>query len=227
MFDVISQLAKMTVDTDRPEQTLRGVTELAKRALGGIQDVSLTMVDGDQPRTLVSTGRLAIDLDQRQYDLGSGPCIDAAKTGDAIVVDTHDDNSPYRDFGRTAADVGVRYTVSVGMPLTQHNLGGLNMYQTAAEPFPVSFLEQARIFADYAAVVVDNVLSYAAAVDEAAQLRAAMESRAGIEQAKGILMARHRCSADEAFDLLRRTSQERNVKLREIATTIVVESVSG
>jgi GAF domain-containing protein len=227
MFDVISQLAKMTVDTDQPEQTLLRVTELARRALGGIQDVSLTMVDDDRPRSVVSTGQLAIDLDQRQYDLGSGPCIDAAKTGDAIVVDTHDDNSPYREFGRIAAEAGVRYTVSVGMPLTQHNLGGLNMYQTAAEPFPLSFLEQARIFADYAAVVVNNVLSYATAVNQAAQLRAAMDSRAGIEQAKGILMARHHCSADEAFDRLRRASQERNVKLREIAHTIVVESVNG
>jgi AmiR/NasT family two-component response regulator len=49
-----------------------------------------------------------------------------------------------------------------------------------------------------------------------------MQSRAVIEQAKGILMARAaHLSADEAFDLLRKASQRENVKLREIAQRIV------
>ena len=51
-------------------------------------------------------------------------------------------------------------------------------------------------------------------------LRQAMASRAVIEQAKGILMAQHRCGPDQAFDLLRRASQHRNVKVSELAQKV-------
>ena len=77
------------------------------------------------------------------------------------------------------------------------------------------------MFAGYAAVAVNNVTSYAGAVNEAASLRRAMQSRAVIEQAKGILMGRDRCTAEDAFDLLTRISPHRNVKLRDIAQTVV------
>jgi AmiR/NasT family two-component response regulator len=77
------------------------------------------------------------------------------------------------------------------------------------------------VSAGYAAVTVNNVASYSCATTEAAQLRVAMESRAVIDQAKGILMVRDRCSPEEAFEVLRRISQNRNVKLRDIAQSIV------
>ncbi len=80
------------------------------------------------------------------------------------------------------------------------------------------------MFAGYAAVAVNNVASYAGAVDEAAGLRTAMASRVVIEQAKGILMARGHCTADEAFDLLKRLSSHRNLKLRDIAQAIVEQA---
>ena len=158
------------------------------------------MMERGQPRTVVFTGPLAVDLDERQYELGFGPCLDAAKTGQTIVVDTGSDDSPYREFGRIAARAGVRHTVSVGMPLAQRSIGGMNIYKTAEGPLSPAFLEHAEVFAGYAAVAVNNVTSYAGAANEAANLRAAMQSRAVIEQAKGILMARDRCTADEAFD---------------------------
>ena len=59
------------------------------------------------------------------------------------------------------------------------------------------------------------------------QVQVAMNSRAEIEQAKGILMARSHCDADRAFDILRRASQRQNVKLRQIAHTIVVNTAAG
>ncbi|MEV8610122.1 ANTAR domain-containing protein [Amycolatopsis sp. NPDC051373] len=62
---------------------------------------------------------------------------------------------------------------------------------------------------------------YRAAVAEIEQLRAALRSRAPIEQAKGMLMERHSCGPDEAFDALRAISQDTNTKLRDVARTIV------
>src|SRR4051812_12744988 len=71
------------------------------------------------------------------------------------------------------------------------------------------------------ATVIANARAYWGAKEMADQLRHAMESRATIEQAKGILISQSRVSADEAFELLVRASQRENRKLRDIATDIV------
>jgi len=219
-----AELALITVDTGPPEQSLRRVAELAKQSLGGVEDVSLTMIEDGRPRTVVFTGPLAVDLDERQYELGFGPCVDAARTGQTIIIDHDRDDTPYRDWARIARRAGVRHTVSVGLPLAQRSIGGLNIYKTAEGPVPAGFREHAQMFARYAAVAVINVTSYAKAADEAAGLRIAMQSRAVIEQAKGIVMARNRCTPDEAFNLLTRLSQHRNIKLRDLSR-IIVDSV--
>lgn len=216
-----AELALMPVDVVPPEQTLRRVAELAKQTLAGVQDVSLTLIEYGRPRSMVFTGPLAVHLDERQYELGFGPCLDAAKTGQTIVVDTDSDGSPYQEFAQIAARAGVRHVLSVGMPIAQRSIGGLNIYLTVDTPFTPAFLEYAEVFAGYAAVAVNNVHSYARAAAEIAQLHQALESRAVIEQAKGILIARDRCTPEEAFNLLRRISQNRNIKLHDIATAVV------
>jgi AmiR/NasT family two-component response regulator len=107
------------------------------------------------------------------------------------------------------------------MPLAQRSIGGLNIYRTSEARVSSAFQEHAEVFAGYAAVAVANIASHGHAVNEAAQMRAAMDSRAAIEQAKGMIMARDHCTAQEAFDVLRRISQQQNVKLRDLARTIV------
>ena len=220
LFQAFAELALITVNADPPEQTLRRVAALAKHTLTGVEDVSLTLIEHERPRSVVFTGSLAVELDERQYELGFGPCLDAAKTGQTIVVDTSSDVS-YPEFARTAARAGVRHVISVGMPISQRSIGGLNIYRTADDGFPAAFLEHAQMFSGYAAVVVNNITSYASANEEVAGLRIAMQSRAVIEQAKGILIARDHCDADQAFDILKRISQNHNVKLHDIAQRII------
>ncbi|HEX5288842.1 MAG TPA: ANTAR domain-containing protein [Streptosporangiaceae bacterium] len=58
------------------------------------------------------------------------------------------------------------------------------------------------------------------------QLRAALASRAVIDQALGVIMGQERCTSARAFEILRSASQNRNIKLREVAASIVT-SVSG
>jgi len=215
-----AELALITVNTAPAEQTLRRVTELAKQTLTGVEDVSLTLIEHGQPRTLVFTGPLAVDLDERQYELGFGPCLDAARTGQTIIVDDNSDG-PYREFARVAGRAGVRHTLSVGMPVAARSIGGLNIYITDDDPFTPAFLEYAEVFTSYAAVAVNNIASYAKTAAEVTQLRTAMESRAVIEQAKGVVIARDHCTPDEAFDILRRISQNRNAKLHDIARAVV------
>jgi AmiR/NasT family two-component response regulator len=79
----------------------------------------------------------------------------------------------------------------------------------------------AQTFAGYAAVALANAYLYYSTADLARHLQTAMTSRAVIEQAKGIIMAERRCTADEAFAFLTAVSQETNRKVRDVAATLV------
>src|SRR5215207_11708496 len=92
-----AELSEIMLGDDSLDQRLGRIAALACEAIGDITEASVTMVDGDKATTVVFTGQLAADLDERQCENGFGPCLDAAITGQTIVVDLDADN-PYRDF---------------------------------------------------------------------------------------------------------------------------------
>ncbi|MCU1463578.1 MAG: hypothetical protein JWO37_3653 [Acidimicrobiales bacterium] len=112
---------------------------------------------------------------------------------------------------------------SVTFPLVVRNevIGELSFHSGDGEHFDETTAEMMTLLAEQAAIVAVNALAHASAIALAQQLEEAMASRAVIEQAKGVLMARERCAPDEAFDMLRRASQRSNTKLRDIAQQIV------
>jgi GAF domain-containing protein len=117
--------------------------------------------------------------------------------------------------------------MSIGLPVARQTIGALNIYGTGEGPFDEATEELATAFASYAAVALANAEVYASTATLAANLQRALESRAVIDQAKGILMERHRVSADAAFDLLAAQSQSTNRKLRDIAGELVDEMQRG
>jgi GAF domain-containing protein len=170
---------------------------------------------------VVFTGPLASQLDERQYESGFGPCVDAALSGTTIAIEDTADSPTYRDFARIARRHGITHTLSTGLPVQRRTIGALNVYGTDEAAFDDTTRELATAFASYAAVALANADLYASTANLAANLQRALESRAVIDQAKGILMRDHRISPDAAFDLLVQLSNAGNRKLREIAQDIV------
>jgi GAF domain-containing protein len=207
------------------ETDLRGVlntiSELAQRAVPGADDVSVTLVGGAGAYTAAYTGSIALALDEWQYDQGRGPCMDAAQA--AVVVSVPDTGSDDRwpDWGERAAAAGVNSSLSIGLPIQEAVVGALNIYSTKPDAFDDDAITVAQTFAGYAAVAMANANLYDTTASLAHHMQAAMESRAVIEQAKGIIMADRRCTADEAFRILVKVSQDSNRKLREVATALV------
>jgi transcriptional regulator with GAF, ATPase, and Fis domain len=113
--------------------------------------------------------------------------------------------------------------VSMAIPLVVRGeiIGELTLHADKDYPFDEGATDLLSMLADQAATVAANALAHDSAVTLAQQLADAMTSRAVIEQAKGVLMARERCNPDDAFDMLRRASQRSNTKLRDIAQQIV------
>lgn len=219
-----AELSKIMLGAQQLSETLARVAELAKQTIPGAAEVSVTLLHDTEVATMAFTGSLAAQLDERQYDAGFGPCVDAALSGTTISIENTDDSPTYPDFARIARRHGITHTMSTGLPVQRRTIGALNVYSTAEGAFDDTTKELATAFAAYAAVAVANADLYASTASLAANLQRALESRAVIDQAKGILMRDHRISADGAFDLLTQLSNTSNRKLREIAQDIVDEA---
>jgi len=127
--------------------------------------------------------------------------------------------------GKIAIGESVLYDSAAGvdMPVEQRSLGSLNVYGTDDGPFGADTEALATAFAGYAAVAVANAGLYASTTALVRNLQTALDSRAVIDQAKGVLMAQHHVSAGEAFDLLVRRSNASNRKVRDVAREIAEE----
>jgi GAF domain-containing protein len=129
----------------------------------------------------------------------------------------------WRAYSPAALDAGVRASLSVPLDVDGNAAGALNIYARRPAAFDAELVDAAFGLAHYTGIVATATDERNRALTLAEQLQPAMESRAVIEQAKGILMAQQRCGPDEAFAKLVRLSQDSHRKLREIAQMLVAQ----
>ena len=130
-------------------------------------------------------------------------------------------DSRWPDWTSRAREAGAHSSLSIGLPVQEAVTGALNIYATKPHAFDEDALAVAETFASYAEAAMANAYLYNAQTTLAQHMEIAMRSRAVIEQAKGIIMADRRCSADEAFAILTTLSQHSNHKLRDVAAALV------
>jgi GAF domain-containing protein len=215
------ELGHLVLGEQSMDELLERIAQLAKRVVRGADEVSITLAGKDKAVTVVSTGQLAVDLDERQYEQDSGPCLDAAQSGSMAFIPNMSAETRWPQFTTAATERGVHSSLSTPIPLQQYSNAAINMYATTIAAFTDEDLELAQSFAGYAGVALANMHLYQSTRGLAEQLQSAMESRAVIEQAKGMLMAQNACDANGAFDLLVRLSQQSNRKLRDVAQAVV------
>jgi GAF domain-containing protein len=223
----IEELSKILLGEQPLADIFGKVTRLAKAVVPGADHASITLVENDKAHTPTFTGEVALRLDERQYETGYGPCLDAAASGRTITILDTSNEQTYPDFAAQAHSLGVQRVMSVAMPVPQRTLGAINMYGMGETPFDEAGTEAARGFASHAAVALANAALYENTAQFAEQMQQALKSRAVIDQAKGILMRDNRVSADEAFAMLTQASNRSNRKLREIAQSIVEATARG
>jgi GAF domain-containing protein len=136
------------------------------------------------------------------------------------------DDDRWGEYRPRALAHGVRSSLSLPLDTDGNTIGALNIYAGA----PSAFSDADRTHADQFATEASRALALAVRLAErtemSAQLEEALASRAVIDQALGIIMSERRCTADEAFELLRTISQNTNVKLHDVAASMVA-AVSG
>ncbi len=221
--EALERLGRLSLRELTMEGLLQAVADLAKTVMPGNPEASVSLLVRDAPATVVSTGQLAVDLDETQYDRGHGPCLHAARTGELTeIADTRTD-SRWPDYMPRAAERGALSSLSVPLAIDtdEQVSGALNLYARRADAFDEDARAGAVRFGPYAAVAAGNLHAYQSARSTADNLQAALESRAVIDQAKGVLIERFRLTPDQAFQLLTETSMNANRKVRDIAEELV------
>jgi GAF domain-containing protein len=227
--DLLRQLSRVVLVDRTLTEVLTDITAIAAQKIPGAEASSITLLRDEKAFTAAHSGEMALAADELQYAHGYGPCMDAGRGGVLLRVDDMRTEERWPDYmAHVVASTPVLSSLSVPLPYQGASIGALNNYSTVPGAFasPESIRAGTDV-AEVIAVAVVNADAHAQLFDQARNMRLAMESRATIEQAKGVLMAQRHVDAEQAFEILREASQRYNRKLRDIALGIVESTQEG
>lgn len=220
-------LQNALLKTDSVEQFLHELAVLSTRVAGEGLSCGMTLRQrGRPPATVACTDQLAAQADDIQYRMGDGPCLHAMRHARTVRIDDFTAHERWPRFSRQAAALGLRSCLAVPLRADGESAGALTLYARWPRAFGPAETARAEQFAGHASGALTLALRMASCNDTNDQLRSSMVSRAVIDQALGVIMATERCPQDRAFAVLKTVSQNTNVKIRDLAATIVT-SVSG
>jgi GAF domain-containing protein len=219
--DDLSELTTWIHGTRPLVDVLDRVATIGLGAIDGSDEVSVVLVATPHEGTIGATSDVGHRLDERQRELGRGPCLDAAYGGSVVLVDDLAIDERWPRYGPSAVDLGIHSSISAPLPVQEHVVGAVDWYSHEPSTFAERHFQPALDFAARVAVVVTNAHLFGSMKDMADHMQMAMQSRAVIEQAKGVIMATSRCEPDAAFQSLVEQSQFENRKLRDVAEEIV------
>ncbi len=199
---------------------LESLTASAATNTPGVDFASITLYGEDHAlRTVAPTQPLAKQLDALQYDLREGPCYAAVTEQRFVLINDTASSVEYPLYSSRAAALGVGAQAALQLVHGKQR-AGLNLYAHTPGAFDQSTVQIAELFATQAAAL----LGYA---DQVEQLSEALHTRTDIGTAMGILMERHSMDRNQAFALLARTSQNRNIKVRALAQIVINDTFKG
>lgn len=204
-------------------ELLDQVLDLTTRAVAHVDAVVVTVRRWTgHSDTAAASSEAARALDEVQRELGSGPCIEVVATGEERSSDDLRSDDRWDPGVRRAAErAGLVAVLAVPLHAGGLTIGALSVFSRTPGAIDADDATTIRGIAAPVAATLANARAYHRAAQLGDQLREALSTRAVIEQAKGILMVQARVDEDEAFALLRRTSQQQNRKLRDVAAAVV------
>lgn len=213
----MASLARDLLAQESVDATLERITTSATELVEGCDAAGILMLYGRKVESLAPTDPLVVDSDQLQERLEEGPCFDAARTsqGNRVfrISDLTQEQPRWPAYAPGARKLGVGSMMGFLLFTEDEDLGALNLYSHSPGAFTEASELAGWLLASHAAVAFSSARTQA-------QLERAVATRHVIGEAMGILMGSHRLTEEEAFDVLRRFSQEHNVKLREVARRV-------
>ncbi|MFE5084145.1 GAF and ANTAR domain-containing protein [Streptomyces mirabilis] len=217
------QMASMARDLlaqDSVGATLARITASATDLVEGCDAAGILVLHEAKVETLAATHQLVIDNDQLQQRLGEGPCFDAARSsqGERVfrIADLTGEHQRWPAYAPQAHALGVGSMMGFLLFTDDEDLGALNLYSRKTGAFTETGELAGWLLASHAAVAFSSARTHT-------QMEHAVATRHIIGEAMGILMGSRHLTEEEAFDMLRRYSQDNNIKLREVARRVCTE----
>lgn len=233
-LSTLRELVEIYVDLDRQlgggsykgteVETAAAVVALAVATVPGTEQASISDRRGGKFRTLVSTGDMALSADQIQYELRSGPCVDAITTNTVFRAGDIASDGRWPVFGsRAHIETGATSMLCYRLFFEEdpERVCGLNLYAARRDAFDETSEILGTVLATHSAVA----LSAAVAREYTVNLQRAVATNRRTGMAIGILMTTHKMTEADAFTLLRIASQNANRKLLDIADDVIATGV--
>ena len=223
---LMERLAGVVRDADELESYLSTVVHAVQEAVDSCDEVGITLLVDSIPRTAAYTTARTLEVDGIQYAVGDGPCLDAYRNQRENRATLGEALDRWPAFTAQALEHGYRSLLAVPLVADSEALGALNLYAQVAGAFDELDTTVVRMAAQRCADTIAAAQEIIGARTLAAQLEQAMGSRAVIEQAKGVLMGLRGITEQQAFEIIRSHSQNRNIKVRDLAQRIVTGAYS-
>jgi GAF domain-containing protein len=200
------------------DETLQTIAEVTRNSVPGFNQVGIsTLEKGGKVVTRACIGDLVPALDEIQYGLWEGPCVDTLRGCEVVAAPRLRQEQRWSRYVPEAVAMGVRSQLALRLHLGDGDtIGGINLYSTTCDDVSQNAQALAGLFAAHSAVALGHA-------QERATLTEALQTRKIIGQAIGILMERYTINEDRAFAFLVRASSHANIKLRVVAQQLVDE----
>jgi ANTAR domain/GAF domain len=216
--DAMQSLSEELAGDDQRATLQRLVTTAVDR-VPQARWASVSMLRSGRFTTGASSGIAATRADRLQYEIGSGPCVDAILEDSVYVTGEVASDPRWTTWGqRATTEVGVRSVLAQRLHLLDGAdiVAGLNIYSDVPDAFDDQAVGMGLVLATHASLALSQTL----ATQRAENLMRALKSNREIGVAMGILMQQHHLTRDQAFDVLRVASQDSNRKLADIAADV-------
>lgn len=207
--------------TDVIDAALRLVTALARATVGGADGVSVSLTRHGQLTTVAASDETIAQMDRDQYATGEGPCLSAASEGHWFHVESLADEARWPQFIPRAIAGGISSILSTPLVVADRPIGALNIYSSTERAFGPHDQELAALFATQASGILTEARADLTTEKVAQRLREALSGREIIAQAQGVIMGRQGTSADAAYAVLRHSSRQAGITIRQRASAIV------
>jgi len=217
----IAQLYQPVRTEDELVEVFSAAAHLAVRFLPQVDWCSITTQLDGNPLTAAHTDERALVVDEHQYTLDDGPCLHAMRTQERVALSDAEVGERWPELAAATEGTNIRSFLAAPLSGDPAPKGSLNLYGSApprTDEYTEDFLTVLEEFLNHG--LADYAVGHTAD-QQVTQLKEGMRNRAVIEQAKGILMAVHQITADQAFAMLRTQSQQHNIKLRDVAVSFV------
>jgi len=217
---VFAALAEILYSAADSAEVYSAICSAAVELIPGCDHASLMLRRGNTNVTVAASDEIAEYADDLERATGEGPCIDALDTEAPQLESDLRTPNQWPEFARkVVAETPIRGSMGFRLMVDRQKFGALNLFSGTPGAFTETVADHAIMLASFASVAV-TALNRG---EDADSLRRGLASSREIGQAVGLLMALHRVSDDEAFDILVRTSQNMNVKIAELARKVIVQ----